>query len=620
MPIRILPDALIDQIAAGEVIERPASVVKELVENSLDAAAKRIEVDIEQGGVGLIRVRDDGHGIAAEELPVAICRHATSKLAELADLEAIATLGFRGEALPAIGSVSRLRLVSRPAGAEHGAEIGVEGGMVTPMRPAAHPPGTTIEVRNLFYNVPARRKFVRGATTEFGHIARLLERLALSRSDVSFRLRSGERVHLDAPASAQSAASEVADENRIARVLGRAFLDNALAVSHCAGPVRLAGWIGLPTASRAQSDQQYWFVNGRNVRDKLLMSAVRLGYRDVLYHGRHPAYVLHLWLDPRLVDVNAHPAKLEVRFRDGRQIHEFILRATEGALAGTRPAHAAAPAASVAALLTGAAAGPAPHGVPGRLPLPEAGRAASRSPWFLAAGVRQAQEAYGEPERPSGSVQAAEVAADAPDGARSAQYAPATECPLGVALAQLHGIYILAQSRDGLILVDMHAAHERVLYEKLKADRGTGPAASQQLLEPLVIELRPYELEALLEQRASWEQAGFELDALGPTRLALRRVPALLAGERLVEIVQSVARDLGRDGSLHHLEEAADRFLGTLACRTAIHARRRLTLPEMDALLRQMEVTDRANQCNHGRPTWTRLTLRELDQLFLRGR
>ena len=593
MPIRILPDALIDQIAAGEVIERPASVVKELVENSLDAAAKRIEVDIEQGGVGLIRVRDDGHGIAAEELPVAICRHATSKLAELADLEAIATLGFRGEALPAIGSVSRLRLVSRPAGAEHGAEIGVEGGMVTPMRPAAHPPGTTIEVRNLFYNVPARRKFVRGATTEFGHIARLLERFALSRSDVSFRLRSGERVHLDAPASAQSAASEVADENRIARVLGRAFLDNALAVSHRAGPVRLAGWIGLPTASRAQSDQQYWFVNGRNVRDKLLMSAVRLGYRDVLYHGRHPAYVLHLWLDPRLVDVNAHPAKLEVRFRDSRQVHEFVLRAIERALAGTRPGQAAA-AASAAPLLAGAGSpAPFPAGV---LPLRENAPSAARNPWALAAAVRE----------PRSAEQPAAPPAEAP--------------PLGVALAQLHGIYILAQSRDGLILVDMHAAHERVLYEQLKAARTAGPPASQHLLEPLVLELKPYELEAVLEQRIAWEQAGFELDALGSTRLALRRVPALLAGEQVVDIVRSVVQELGGEGGHHHLEEAADRFLGTLACRTAIHARRRLTLPEMDALLRQMEATERANQCNHGRPTWTRLTLRELDQLFLRGR
>ncbi len=611
MPIRILPDELIDQIAAGEVIERPASVVKELVENSLDAGARRIEVDIEQGGVGLVRVRDDGHGIRAEELPVAIRRHATSKIAELADLEAIATLGFRGEALPSIGSVSRLRLVSHPVHAEHGSQIAVEGGTVTPTRPAAHPPGTTIEVRNLFYNVPARRKFVRSAATELGHIARLLERLALSRPDVSFRLRSGERVHLDAPAAPQTVATEAADENRVAQVLGREFIDNALAVSHCAGPVRLAGWLGLPTASRAQSDQQYWFVNGRSVRDKLLMSAVRLGYRDVLYHGRHPAYVLHLWLDPRLVDVNAHPAKLEVRFRDSRQVHEFIRRAIERALAGTRPGEAA-PAASATPLLGGASPGSPAAFSPGVLPLREAAPSASRNPWALAAAMREPggsriDARVGEPERDAGGALAPG------EGGRG-------EGPLGMALAQLHGIYILAQSRDGLILIDMHAAHERVLYERLKAARADGPPASQHLLEPLVVDLKPYELESVLEQRASWEQAGFELDALGPTRLALRRVPALLAGERVVDIVQSVVQEPEREGGLHHLEEAADRFLGTLACRTAIHARRRLTLPEMDALLRQMEATERANQCNHGRPTWTRLTLRELDQLFLRGR
>ncbi len=611
MPIRILPDELIDQIAAGEVIERPASVVKELVENSLDAGARRIEVDIEQGGVGLIRVRDDGHGISAEELPVAIRRHATSKIAELADLEAIATLGFRGEALPSIGSVSRLRLISHPLHAEHGSEVAVEGGTVTPARPAAHPPGTTIEVRNLFYNVPARRKFVRSAATELGHIARLLERLALSRPQVSFRLRNGERLLLDAPASPQTVAAEVADENRVAQVLGRQFIENALAVSHCAGPVRLAGWIGLPTASRAQSDQQYWFVNGRNVRDKLLMSAVRLGYRDVLYHGRHPAYVLHLWLDPRLVDVNAHPAKLEVRFRDSRQVHEFILRAIERALADTRPGEAA-PAASATPLLAGASTASPAAFSPGVLPLPEIGPSASRNPWSLAAAVGEPGDSRidaraGEPYRDGGG--------QVPPGE-----AARGDLPLGMALAQLHGIYILAQSREGLILIDMHAAHERVLYERLKAARAAGPPASQHLLEPLVVELKPYELESVLEQRASWEQAGFELDALGPTRLALRRVPALLAGEQLVDIVKSVVQEPGREGGLHHLDEAADRFLGTLACRTAIHARRRLTLPEMDALLRQMEATERANQCNHGRPTWTRLTLRELDQLFLRGR
>jgi DNA mismatch repair protein MutL len=609
MPIRILPNELIDQIAAGEVIERPASVVKELVENSLDAGAHRIEVDIERGGVGLMRVRDDGCGICAEELPVAICRHATSKIAALDDLAAITTLGFRGEALPSIGSVSRLRVISHSTEADRGAEIVVDGGTVTPVKPAAHPPGTTIEVRDLFFNIPARRKFVRSPPTETGHIARLLERLALSRPDVSFRLRSSERVLLDAPIPTR----EPAGEERVAQVLGSELVARLIRVEHASGPVQLTGWIGLPTASRAQPDQQFWFVNGRSVRDKLLASAVRLGYRDVLYHGRHAAYVLHLSLDPQLVDVNAHPAKLEVRFRDGHQIHEFILRAVEHALAATRPEAGATPAASAHPVLAGIAAraaGPAPlrsesgqarfdeDRLSGALPLHAPRHEPARDPWMLLQGESMARIM----ERTS-----------VRDG-------PESYLPLGVALAQLHAIYILAQSEEGLILVDMHAAHERVLYEKLKADRGDGPPASQLLLEPLIVSVKPHELDAVLESPASWERAGFEIDSVGPSSLALRRVPALLAHERVTEIVKSVIEDLAREDGLHHLDAAADRFLGTLACRTAIHARRRLTLPEMDALLRQMEATDRANQCNHGRPTWTRLTLGELDQLFLRGR
>jgi DNA mismatch repair protein MutL len=623
MPIRILPNELIDQIAAGEVIERPASVIKELVENSLDAGARRVEVDVERGGVGLLRVRDDGCGIAADDLPIAICRHATSKIATLDDLAAITTLGFRGEALPSIGSVSRLRVISHPAAADRAAEIAVDAGAVSSVRPAAHPPGTTVEVRDLFFNIPARRKFVRSAPTETGHIARLLERLALSRPEVSFRLRSGERVLLDAPAPAR----EPAGEERVGQVLGKELLASLIAVDHASGPVRLTGWIGLPTASRAQPDQQFWFVNGRSVRDKLLASAVRLGYRDVLYHGRHAAYVLHLTLDPQLVDVNAHPAKLEVRFRDGHQIHEFIFRAVERALAATRPEPGATPAASAQPVLARAAsrggAGPAggwsgSGGGDAELPWHAAEvREPSRDPWLLAQAVGGPAPASLPAVRESG--ESGESRASIRE--RTGQESVSTGYPpLGVPLAQLHGIYILAQSREGLILVDMHAAHERVLYERLKADRGAGPAASQLLLEPLIVTVKPHELDAVLEHPAPWERAGFEIGSVGPTALALRRIPALLGRERVTDIVKSVIEDLAREDGLHHLDEAADRFLGTLACRTAIHARRRLTLPEMDALLRQMEATDRANQCNHGRPTWTRLTLAELDQLFLRGR
>ena len=620
MPIRILPNELVDQIAAGEVIERPASVIKELVENSLDAGARRIEIDVERGGIGLVRVRDDGRGIPADELPLAISRHATSKIASLEDLEAVPTLGFRGEALPSIGSVARLRLVSHPFEAEYASEITVDGGAVAAVKPAAHPAGTTIEVRDLFFNVPARRKFVRSDVTEVGHIARLTERLALSRSDVSFRLRNGTRVLLDAPAANVAPVNGEIDEEiwngldeaRIRAVLGDEFLSRAVKVRHSAGPVTIAGWIGLPTAARAQPDQQFWFVNGRCVRDRLLMNAVRLAYRDVLYGGRHSAYVLYLTLDPRLVDVNAHPAKLEVRFRDSRQIHDFVFRACERTLAATKPDLASAPAAAASFGSPSMDSRVAPFSrshlplgaMDSALPAPQTSfdlQEQTRSPWHIAQAVHDHASDFSA------------IAAQASDAGDESQ-------PLGVAIAQLHGIYIVAQNRNGLILVDMHAAHERVLYEKLKAERGGAVPASQHLMEPIVVELKAHDVDGVLENRAEWERAGFTLDALGPTRLAVRAVPAMLIGQNIPEVVHSVVRDLDLDAGTHHLDGAADKFLGTLACRTAIHAHRRLTLPEMNALLRQMEATDRANQCNHGRPTWTRLSMTELDQLFLRGR
>jgi DNA mismatch repair protein MutL len=591
MPIRVLPSELVDQIAAGEVIERPASVVKELVENSLDAGAERIEVEVERGGVGLIRVRDDGAGIASTELTEALKRHATSKIASLEDLEAVTTLGFRGEALPSIGSVSRLRIASRCEGASQAAEISVDGAQVAAVRPAALPRGTTVEVRDLFFNVPARRKFVRSDATELSHVVRLVERLALSRFDVSFRLRHGKHLLLDAPLAG-------GEEGRLAAVLGKEFAEAALPVHHSAGPVTLSGWVGLPTRSRAQPDQQFWFVNGRSVRDRLLMNAVRLAYRDVLYHGRHPAYALYLTLDPKLVDVNAHPAKLEVRFRDSRQIHDFVFRALERTLAATAPAVEAAP----------AARHPAPGGELRAVdlhpwPATRAPYEPARDPWALHALVREPFGVDAVPVEGAGSL-------------------PSGEQPLGTALAQLHGVYILAQSPEGLILVDMHAAHERVLYERLKAEREGASPATQLLLTPIVIDMKAHELAALLEQRADFERAGFDIDALGPTQLAVRRVPAVLDTTDVQGLVSSLVHELilDADGHGHHLEAAADRFLGTLACRSAIHANRRLTLPEMNALLRQMESTERANQCNHGRPTWTRLTLGQLDQLFLRGR
>ncbi|MBV9621716.1 MAG: DNA mismatch repair endonuclease MutL [Gammaproteobacteria bacterium] len=574
MPIRVLTGELVDQIAAGEVIERPASVVKELVENSLDAGAHRIDIEVERGGSGLIRVRDDGRGIEASELPLALARHATSKIERLEDLAAVRTLGFRGEALPAIASVAQLTLTSRPAGAEHATQLRCAGGTVSATRPAAHPPGTSVEVRELFFNVPARRKFLRSDGTELGHVVRLSERLALSRHDVHLRLQHGQRLLLDAPALTAPG------EARLRAVLGRDVPATLLPVRASAGDLTLSGWIGLPTHSRAQPDQQFWFVNGRSVRDRLLLSAARLAYRDVLYHGRHAVYVLYLTLDPARVDVNAHPAKQEVRFRDSRLVHDFVLHTLERTLAATRPVPAAPGAASAAAWVAG-------DGSSGRLALGSA-----------AVDLAGLVGAVREPET----------------------FAPDALQPLGTAIAQLHGAYILAQSADALVLVDMHAAHERVLYERLKAERAAHGIAAQQLLEPLVIELKAHQLEALLEQRAEWQRAGFAVEPLGHERLALRQVPAILSAREASAIVRAMVADLELDAPLHHLESAADRFLGTLACRSAIHVHRRLTLAEMDQLLRQMEATERANQCNHGRPTWTRLTLQQLDQLFLRGR
>ena len=596
MPIRILDHHLIDQIAAGEVIERPASIVKELVENSLDAGAQSIEVDIEAGGVRLTRVRDDGIGIPADELTLALSRHATSKITSAADLAAITTLGFRGEALPSIASVSRFEIVSRHAEADRAASVYVDGGTLAELKPAAHPPGTTIEVRDLFFNLPARRKFLRSEVTEQGHIVRLLERLALSRSDVAFRLRSAARTLLDAPASGDGAPSL----DRVARVVGQEFAERSLDVDHSAGPVRIHGWIGAPAAARATSDLQFWFVNGRAVRDRLLMNAVRLGFRDVLYGGRQPSYVLYLDIDPALVDVNAHPQKLEVRFRDSRQIHDFVFRAVERRLADTKP-------------VQGAVA-PAWHGYSSTasLGLRSSEGAALSGSWAVSEALRQSHDQSHGDSRDAGHDAGHEFSA------QHVPVQPADAAPLGEALAQIHGVYILAQNEHGLVLVDMHAAHERVLYEKLKLQQGA--AATQLLLAPITVSLKVDELDALMAQQAEWQSAGFELERLAPDTLVVRSVPAMLPREDIAALVRDVVSGVSDSGTAHHLDGATDRLLGTIACRSAIHAHRRLSLAEMNALLRQMEQTPRADQCNHGRPTWTQVTLAELDRMFLRGR
>jgi DNA mismatch repair protein MutL len=443
-------------------------------------------------------------------------------------------------------------------------------------------------VRDLFYNLPARRKFLRTEVTEQGHIVRLVERLALSRSDVAFRLRSGSRTLLDAPALVSKDGSANATTDRLARIVGREFVEHALEVEHSAGPVRISGWIGAPAAARATSDLQFWFVNGRAVRDRLLMNAVRLGFRDVMYSGRQPSYVLYLDIDPALVDVNAHPQKLEVRFRDSRQIHDFVFRAVERRLAQTRPSAGALPPA-----WSGIGTHATPLSMPLNLRVSEAGPS----------GVWALSEALQALEGDASSV---------------STHTATQAAPLGEAIAQIHGIYILAQNDMGLVLVDMHAAHERVLYEKMKAEQGA--AATQLLLAPITVSLKVDELDALMAQREQWTTAGFDLERFSPETLVVRAVPALLPREDIGALVRDVVAGVAEDGASHHLDGATDRLLGTIACRSAIHAHRRLTLAEMNALLRQMEQTPRADQCNHGRPTWTQVTLAELDRMFLRGR
>ncbi len=582
MPIQILADPLIDQIAAGEVIERPASVAKELIENALDAGARDIAIDVERGGIGLLRVRDDGVGMESSELPLALARHATSKIASLDDLELVMTLGFRGEALPSIASVSRLRMASRTAAAGSGAEIESSDGRVGRPRPAAHPAGTTVEIRDLFHKVPARRKFLRAEATEFQHVLRTVTRLALSRFDVAFTLGHNRREQFALPA----AGSRLEKETRIARLVGADFIANSLHVEHVHQGLRLEGWIGLPSQARAQADRQYLFVNGRMVRDRLLVNAARLGYQDVMYGGRHPAWLLYLTLDPMQVDVNAHPQKLEVRFRDGRGVHDFVFRTLERALASTRAAASGAPPASAAGLLGGAA-----EYAPGLLRL-------------------------GEP--PPAGYGAWGSTPQAPDGRERAR--EAADAPLGHAVAQLHGIYIVAQTTDGIALVDMHAAHERILYERLKAAVDSGHGARQPLLVPAIVECTEADAELAMQHRDELAAAGLVVDRVGPATLAIREVPIVLAGQDVAAVLRDALADLGEQGATHRIAERQNELLANIACRSAVRAHRMLSIDEMNALLRDMERTERSGQCSHGRPTWTRVTIAELDRLFLRGR
>jgi DNA mismatch repair protein MutL len=613
VPIRPLPDTLINQIAAGEVVERPASVVKELVENALDAGALRVDIDLEEGGVRLIRIRDDGLGIAPDELPLAVSRHATSKIASLDDLEGVATLGFRGEALPSIASVSRFAMTSRRADAAHGASLVVDGGRVGEVTPRPHPQGTTVEVRDLFFNVPARRKFLRAERTELGHIEEWLRQLALARPDVELRVS-----HNGKPSRRWKGESDLLSDVRLHETLGEQFARNALHVDHEGAGLRLHGWIAQPAYNRASADQQYLYCNGRAIRDRSVAHAVKQAYADVLFHGRQPAYVLFLELDPRRVDVNVHPAKHEVRFRDSRLIHDFVYRTLQSALAETRagvvPQH------------------PAPEHATGASPAGAFGTYAPQTP--LGLQVAETRAGYAALYAPAASPGSAAIPGATPPMTGDSAVAgnpslPAdtepTLPPLGYAIAQLHGIYILAESREGLIVVDMHAAHERIGYEKLKAAHDGEGLRSQPLLVPATLAVSEREAEVAEREAATLESLGFEVTRAGPQSLTLRSVPALLAHGDVEALLRDVLADLREYGGASSLggrrvAAARDELLSTMACHGAVRANRRLTLPEMNALLREMEATERSGQCNHGRPTWARFSLAEIDRWFLRGR
>ena len=601
--IRVLPPDLINQIAAGEVIERPSSVVKELVENSLDAGASRIEVDIEQGGARLIRVRDDGVGIAPDELPLAVASHATSKIGSFDDLEHVASMGFRGEALASVSSVARFSLTSRPREADAAFRIEVDGGRLQAARPAQHPSGTSVEVRDLFYNVPARRKFMRAERTEFAHIDDLLKSLALARSGVEFRLS-----HNGKPVRVWKAALDgQAMLQRVADVLGESFPAQSLHLDHAAAGMRLSGWVGLPTASRGQADAQFFYVNGRLVRDRVVAHAVRQAYADVLFHGRHPAFVLYLELDPAGVDVNVHPAKHEVRFREQRLVHDFLFRSLHEALAQTR--------AGQLAEVVEEPTAPTPY----RTPSMAGSWPSQASQSRLSLGVREAPLAgYAALLGESGAVTADRPAANPLQA--MAEPDPQRAPPLGYALAQLKGIYVLAENEHGLVLVDMHAAHERITYEKLKAAREGNHLRSQVMLVPLNLSVSAKEAAAAEEHGEALAAWGLELSRSGPSTVVVRRIPALLEGADVEQLTRDVLAELALHGSSRRLQELENELLSTMACHGSVRAGRRLTIQEMNALLREMEATERSGQCNHGRPTWTQLGLGELDRLFLRGR
>ena len=604
--IQPMPVQLVNQIAAGEVVERPASVVKELLENSLDAGATKISIDVEQGGTKLIRITDNGHGIHKDDLVLSLSPHATSKIHSIEHLEKVRSLGFRGEALPSIASVSQLQLTSCWNGGDETWQLTMNNSQASDIAPAANKPGTTIEVRDLFFNIPARRKFLRTEKTEFSHLDDVVKRISLSRFDVDITLRHNQRV----VKALRAASSRLEQEKRIAELLGPAFIEQAVHMDFEYEGLRLWGWIAQPTFSRSQADMQYFYVNGRVVKDRLVTHAVRQAYADVLFHGRHPAYVLFFECDPSIVDVNAHPGKHEVRFRQGRQVHDFLFRAIHKSLAEV-----------------------------------SAGDARSHDFQHFTATTTLADDSPGTGVNPSAvnnhfsaqyqggqPSQASMTFAIAEQRRSYADFVPGTgkqpmlqddtqDMPaLGFARAQLHGIYILAENAQGLVLVDMHAAHERITYERLKTAHEGAGIRSQPLLVPITMSVSAKEAQLVEDASDVFSQLGFEVDRVADESVKLRQIPIVLSNSDVETLLRDVLSDLLTHGTSSRIQQELNEILSTMACHGSVRANRKLTIEEMNALLRDMEATERSGQCNHGRPTWIQLTIAELDKLFMRGR
>lgn len=597
MRIHCLPTQLINQIAAGEVVERPSSVVKELVENCFDAEARHIHIEIEQGGARLIKIRDDGCGIVKDDLPLALSRHATSKIASLADLERVASMGFRGEALPSISSVARLTLISRTADAECAWRVMADGTEQDfDPQPDPHPPGTTVDVRDLFYNTPARRKFLKTDKTEFSHIETLIKRLALCRFDVGFTLLHNQKEMLNL----KPALSEHDQARRVADICGPTFIQQAVSCDFAASDLHLSGWVGLPTVSRSQPDLQFFYVNNRLVKDKLVAHAVKQAFADVLYSGRHPVFVLYLTLDPALVDVNAHPAKTEVRFREGRLVHDFLFTALHRSLASVRPDTQHIETGSSLSVL-----------------MPKTRQDSPKSETYRPqAYTTKATQQFSLPLQVDEQIKAYATLSAEPTGAVS-QHDEIP--PLGFAIAHLHHVFILSQTPTGIILVDAHAAHERVTYERLKQHYQHGQIPSQPLLLPIKLILSSAEADLAEQEVDFFQKLGFEINRLSPESLVVRAVPALLRDLDIETLVRDVLADLSAQGMSQRVQAHVNQLLASLACHRSVRAQRRLSIEEMNALLRDMERTENSGQCNHGRPTWIALSLTELDKLFLRG-